>query len=187
MTKALDTSRPVIGNDGWEYSSGDLWTLHLYYDAQRSLDDRLAALLADPSQPVTEGDRPRNGALPGSDPSQLPVMLTECGGVGFDAGDHTREAFAYGDLPTDAATLEQNRARSWPASRPAQPRQGFVWTQFTDVQQEIIDFYTLTADLSCRCRHYGAFSPSETGQGGWRGYVIAGVAVIRIAARRGRQ
>ena len=137
MTKALDTSRPVIGNDGWEYSSGDLWTLHLYYDAQRSLDERLAALLADPSQAVTEGDRPRNGALPGSDPSHLPVMLTECGGVGFDAGDHTREAFAYGDLPGDAAALEQEIRQIMASIKASTTLQGFVWTQLTDVQQEV--------------------------------------------------
>ena len=137
LTKALDTSRPVIGNDGWEYSSGDLWTLHLYYDAQRTLDERLAALLADPTQPVTQGDRPRNGALSGSDPSHLPVLLTECGGVGFDTGNQTADAFAYGDLPTDSAALEQEIRQIMASIKASETLQGFVWTQFTNVQQEI--------------------------------------------------
>ena len=107
LTKALDPSRPVIGNDGWEYTSGDLWTLHLYHDAERSLDQRLTALAADPSQPVTQGERPRNGALPGTDPSHLPMLLTECGGVGFESDTQHDNAFAYGDLPTDVEALEQ--------------------------------------------------------------------------------
>jgi len=29
LTQALDPTRPVVGNDGWEFSSGDLWALHL--------------------------------------------------------------------------------------------------------------------------------------------------------------
>ncbi|MFZ8914379.1 MAG: glycoside hydrolase family 2 TIM barrel-domain containing protein, partial [Pseudomonadales bacterium] len=47
LTKALDPSRPVVGNDGWEYSSGDLWTLHLY-EEERPLEARRAALRRDP-------------------------------------------------------------------------------------------------------------------------------------------
>ena len=137
MTKALDSSRPVIGNDGWEYSSGDLWTLHLYHDDQRTLDERLAVLLADPRQAVTEGERPRVGALVDSDPSNLPVMLTECGGVGFETGRATKDAFAYGDLPTDTKALEQEIRRIMASINASETLQGFVWTQLTDVQQEI--------------------------------------------------
>ena len=137
MTKALDSSRPVIGNDGWEYSSGDLWTLHLYHDDQRTLDERLAVLLADPRQAVTEGDRPRVGALVDSDPSNLPVMLTECGGVGFETGSATKDAFAYGDLPTDTKALEQEICQIMASINASETLQGFVWTQLTDVQQEI--------------------------------------------------
>ena len=137
LTKALDTSRPVIGNDGWEYSSGDLWTLHLYHDAQRTLDERLALLIADPSQPVTQGERPRTGALPGSDPSRLPVVLSECGGVGYASADPTENAFAYGDLPTDVVALEQEIRQIMASIRSSETLQGFVWTQLSDVQQEI--------------------------------------------------
>ena len=137
LTKALDPSRPVIGNDGWEYSSGDLWTLHLYHDAERSLDQRLTALAADPSQPVTQGERPRNGALPGTDPSHLPMLLTECGGVGFESDTQHDNAFAYGDLPTDVEALEQEIRQIMASINASEKLQGFVWTQLTDVQQEV--------------------------------------------------
>ncbi len=137
LTKALDSSRPVIGNDGWEYTSGDLWTLHLYHDDQRSLDERLAALAADPSQPVTQGQRPRNGALAGSDPAQLPMLLTECGGVGFESDTPNDNAFAYGELPADIAALEREIRQIMASISASKTLQGFVWTQLTDVQQEV--------------------------------------------------
>lgn len=137
LTKALDQSRPVIGNDGWEYSSGDLWTLHLYHENARSLDDRLATLIDDPSQPVTQGERPRNGALAGSDPSHLPVLLTECGGVGFEAEQQIENAFAYGELPGTTEQLEQEIRQIMASIRASETLQGFVWTQLTDVQQEV--------------------------------------------------
>ena len=137
LTKTLDTSRPVIGNDGWEYSSGDLWTLHLYHEPQRSLDERLAGLEADPSQPVTQGQRPRNGALQGSDPSHLPMLLTECGGVGYQGSKSQADAFAYGDLPTSVEALAQEIRTIMASISSSRKLQGFVWTQFTDVQQEI--------------------------------------------------
>ena len=44
LTKALDPGRPVVGNDGWEYAAGDLWTLHLYFENE-NLNDRLDKLL----------------------------------------------------------------------------------------------------------------------------------------------
>jgi hypothetical protein len=137
LTKALDQSRPVIGNDGWEYSSGDLWTLHLYHESARSLDDRLATLIDDPSQPVTQGERPRNGALAGSDPSHLPMLLTECGGVGFEAEQQIENAFAYGELPGTTEQLEQEIRQIMASIRASETLQGFVWTQLTDVQQEV--------------------------------------------------
>ena len=48
LTKACDQSRLVIGNDGWEFSSGDLWTLHLYDGEEQSLAERLGQLVKDP-------------------------------------------------------------------------------------------------------------------------------------------
>ena len=65
LTKVLDDSRVVVGNDGWEYSSGDLWTLHLYNE-DSDVSSRLAALIEDPHSSVTSefGGRDRVGACP---------------------------------------------------------------------------------------------------------------------------
>lgn len=133
LTQALDPSRPVVGNDGWEYSSGDLWTLHLYETETESIAERLAELLQNPSLEVV--DR-RVGVLPDADVSRLPVLLTECGGIGF-SHKPVANHFAYGDLPADEAALRARFQTIANEIHQAAGLSGFVWTQLTDVQQEI--------------------------------------------------
>ena len=136
LTKALDQSRPVVANDGWEFSSGDLWTLHLYFE-DRDINARLAELLDDPAVSVTDATvgRVRAGALPGAEVAGLPVLLTECGGVGY--GHYGQADFSYGELPQDTAELEMQITRVVEMIDSADKLQGFVWTQLTDIQQEI--------------------------------------------------
>ena len=137
LTRALDTSRPVVGNDGWEYSAGDLWTLHVYEEG-RDLETRIGELIGDPGSlvvPNQEGSGGRAGALHGAVVAGLPILLTECGGIGF--GSHGEDDFSYGDLPDTEAELETRIRQSLAAITAADSLQGYVWTQLTDVQQEI--------------------------------------------------
>ena len=136
LTKALDDSRVVVGNDGWEYSSGDLWTLHLYNE-DSDVSSRLAALIEDPHSSVTSefGGRDRVGALPGADVGGLPILLTECGGIGM--GSFSEEDFSYGNLAKTPEALEARMRKIMTDIRSLEALQGFVWTQLTDVQQEI--------------------------------------------------
>lgn len=143
LTRALDPTRPVVGNDGWEYVAGDLWTLHLYEDEGDDLPSRLARLLADPHSPVLSREHilgERLGALPGTDVDRLPVLLSECGGIGYAAPGTEPPAhspFAYGALPRDGAELESRMRAVTAAIDDCAALSGFVWTQLTDVQQEI--------------------------------------------------
>jgi beta-galactosidase/beta-glucuronidase len=136
LTKALDDGRVVVGNDGWEYSSGDLWTLHLYNE-DSDVSSRLAALVEDPHSSVTSefGGRDRVGALPGADVGDLPILLTECGGIGM--GSFSEEDFSYGDLADTPEALEARVRTIMTDIRSLEALQGFVWTQLTDVQQEV--------------------------------------------------
>jgi beta-galactosidase/beta-glucuronidase len=142
LTRALDGTRPVIGNDGWEFSAGDVWGLHSYAETGEALAAHVRALLADPASPVLPDGQPlglRRGALPGADVSRLPVLLSECGGVGYVAPGSAppeRPLFVYGDLPASPAAFEarlRDLARGIDA---CDELSGFVWTQLTDVQQE---------------------------------------------------
>jgi hypothetical protein len=154
LTRALDPTRFVVGNDGWEYAAGDLWTLHCYPDEGGSLAERLARLRADPFSPVLPEEHVlglRSGALPGADPSRLPVVLSECGGIGFMPEDSGRAAgpwgrpdsaqaiplFAYGDLARSQEDLESRIRAVMGEVRACPDLAGFVWTQLTDVQQEV--------------------------------------------------
>jgi len=142
LTRTLDPSRPVLGNDGWEFAAGDVWGVHSYATRGPELVERVRALRADPHGPVlAEGDSilgVKRGALPGADPSGLPMVLSECGGIGFVAGSAAPEqAFAYGELPDGPEDLEARIRELAAAIRSCPELAGFVWTQFTDVQQEI--------------------------------------------------
>ncbi len=141
LTRALDPSRPVIGNDGWEYAAGDLWTLHLYGD-EHSIADRIAGFYEDPGRSVTESNAllgPRPAALPGTEPRHLPCLVTECGGIGFVApgGARPENVFAYGPLPEDEPAFESAVAAVTDDLGRTERIGGFVWTQLTDVQQEV--------------------------------------------------
>jgi hypothetical protein len=142
LTRALDPTRPVVGNDGWEYSAGDLWTLHLYEGEVDDIGAQLARVLAEPSSPVLTDASPigpRLGALPGTDVSKLPVLLTECGGVGYLAPGSGRPEglFSYGELPGTPEALEARIRKVAEAVSRASDLSGFVWTQLTDTQQEV--------------------------------------------------
>ena len=136
LTKSLDSSRPVVGNDGWEFSSGDLWTLHLYFE-NRDIATRLKELMDDPSRSVTDeaAGRVRQGALPGVVVEDLPILLTECGGIGF--GRYSDDDFSYGNIPKNEQEFEQQIRDIAAMIDNASELQGFVWTQLTDIQQEI--------------------------------------------------
>ncbi|MFK7915742.1 MAG: glycoside hydrolase family 2 protein [Pseudomonadales bacterium] len=136
LTKALDQSRLVVGNDGWEFSSGDLWTLHLY-NTDHALSAYLTELIDDPQAWVNaeQGTRKRAGSLPGADVSGLPILLTECGGVGF--GRYGESDFSYGAQPGNVQALEDNIRKIASVINTTHQLQGFIWTQLTDVQQEI--------------------------------------------------
>jgi beta-galactosidase/beta-glucuronidase len=137
LTKALDTSRPVIGNDGWEYSSGDLWTLHIYEGGSQQIAANLENVLREPTSSITGEEHPRVGALPGTDITGLPVLLTECGGIGFLPPGFVGDEFAYGPIPATSSDLEHRIKNVAHDINHATQLQGFVWTQLTDIQQEI--------------------------------------------------
>ncbi|MFT7247171.1 MAG: beta-galactosidase/beta-glucuronidase [Candidatus Azotimanducaceae bacterium] len=140
ITRAFDQSRLVVGNDGWEYSSGDLWTLHLYEGESSTLAERLDSLMTNPSAAINGDDSAvgkKVGALLNANVEGLPIILTECGGIGFVPGHLKGDEFAYGELPQNANELAKRFRTVADTIDKAKKLKGFVWTQFTDVQQEI--------------------------------------------------
>ena len=83
LTRAIDPSRPVISNDGWEHTYSDMISIH-DYDA-----DDLAVTLryaeADGIDALLAGLGPagRRMTVQGAVDHDLPVMVTEFGGIRY--------------------------------------------------------------------------------------------------------
>lgn len=144
LTHAIDPTRPVIGNDGWEHLSNDIWGLHDYSPHGATLRQRyatpeaLARTLAgiDPapqSHPITVAGTTYGGQ---------PVLLTECGGIAY-APARGERWFGY-DTVEDAEQYLARYAEYIGAILDCAPIKGFCYTQFTDTAQETNGL--LTAD-----------------------------------------
>jgi len=141
LTRTLDPSRPVIGNDGWESVATDILAIHDYDHRPERIarryhsDSELARIL--------ERERPggRRLVVAGhTEHSNLPVMLTEFGGIAYHP-DPTR-TWGYSRCETVDDLLA--RYRELLAAVNAVPLfAGFCYTQFTDTYQEANGLLTM--------------------------------------------
>jgi hypothetical protein len=136
LTRALDPSRPVVSNDGWEHVDSDLMTLHDY----ESDPDVIRLRYADPDKvaAVIRGSGPQHRSpaltdrqLERFDAGVAPLMITEFGGVSFAGIDgwgysvvNSQEEFAMALDGLFSAVLG------------APVVVGFCYTQFSDTLQE---------------------------------------------------
>lgn len=135
LTRALDPSRPVISNDGWEHASSDIVTVHDYTDspevitARYDRPDGLAQLL--------DGMGPAGRKMRVCEPgwrSDAPVMLTEFGGIAF-AAPVDSDAWGYSNA-ADAEDFADRLGGLVGAARESRELAGFCYTQLTDTRQE---------------------------------------------------
>jgi len=134
LTKALDPTRLVIGNDGWEQIITDVITVHDYssrsavlrerYGHHQAVDDTLRR-----TQPGY-----RSVLLPGVARGAEPVVVSEFGGISFetDTADSWR---GYGGVNTAEELLERYRSLV-DALLDSPAISGFCYTQLTDTLQE---------------------------------------------------
>src|SRR5437763_8905500 len=83
LTKALDPTRPTIGNDGWEHLISDIYGIHDYSCEGAALRERYGSFEAVERtlREVQPGYRPV--VLPEYHHTSEPIMLTECGGISY--------------------------------------------------------------------------------------------------------
>ncbi len=137
LTKALDGTRLVISNDGWEHICSDLLTLHDYEndpvrllasygtdDAMRNSIDGIA-----PSGRRMLVGAPAERALT----STRPAVLSEFGGVSIDHADDG--AWGY-RLVDSHEQFERHLVELFAAVRGAENLAGWCYTQLTDTAQE---------------------------------------------------
>jgi beta-galactosidase/beta-glucuronidase len=137
LTRTLDSTRPVIGNDGWESSATDIIGIHDYDANTEHIRQRYGPEI----KPEQLFDRRRPGGriltLDGYPHRGQPIMLTEFGGVAFSNGAKSNGAqtWGYTTVSTEAEFLELFQQLLHTVIHTAL-FSGFCYTQFTDTFQE---------------------------------------------------
>jgi len=135
LTKTLDATRPVIGNDGWESVATDIIGIHDYDDRPDRIAKRYHADQVLPR--LFKRERPGGRLLVLDSTTQThadqPLMLTEFGGIAFSP-DHNA-TWGYSRSRTTQDFGERFRALL-DVVRELQVFSGFCYTQFADTYQE---------------------------------------------------
>ena len=133
LTEALDGTRPVIANDGWEQLEPPIVTTHDYgvYGEQLRVNYRDREAVAELVNGV--GPQGRKILLGEAWNDDRPVMVTEFGGISLplDAED----AWGYAVVPSVEA-YEERVSGLFDALASSPILAGFCYTQLTDTRQE---------------------------------------------------
>jgi beta-galactosidase/beta-glucuronidase len=135
LTKALDPSRPVIANDGWESGETDMIGVHDYDHAPARIRQRYES---NDDVVVTLGRTRLSGrlvTLAGHEPRGQPIVLSEFGGIAYAPRDTRGETWGYSEAISAeglAAAYEEllRTVHELPLLA------GFCYTQFADTYQE---------------------------------------------------
>jgi beta-galactosidase/beta-glucuronidase len=132
LTKTLDPTRPVIGNDGWESVATDVIGVHDYEEPER-IARRYRTDEARPQLFRRERPGGRLLLVDGARQPDHPVVLSEFGGIAICGPDDTRWGYAR------CASPEEMAARYGALMQVVHALEliaGFCYTQFTDTYQE---------------------------------------------------
>jgi hypothetical protein len=133
LTKTLDPTRPIIGNDGWESVATDIIGIHDYDDQPERIIRRYGG---DGQLPqVFKSERPGGRLLILDDHAHAgqPVMLTEFGGIAFAANQEKTWGYSRSETPE---SLSERYSKLLVAVRSIHSLAGFCYTQFADTYQE---------------------------------------------------
>ncbi len=130
LTKTLDPTRPVVGNDGWESVATDIIGIHDYDDQPARI---LARYGAGDVPTLFKRERPAGRLLSLAEYSQdQPIMITEFGGIAFSQASGSW-GYSRANRPEELEERYRNLLR---AIRAIPFLAGFCYTQFTDTYQE---------------------------------------------------
>jgi beta-galactosidase/beta-glucuronidase len=132
LTKALDPTRPVIGNDGWEAVATDLVGIHDYDADPAAVAVRYAAGRNVAHLLARERPGGRVLTLDAAATAEKPIALTEFGGIAYGGEE---QGWGY----SRAATADDFLARyqALLGAVHGLPLAGFCYTQLTDTYQEV--------------------------------------------------
>ncbi len=139
LTKALDGTRLVSSNDGWEQTESDYCALHDYADTGEMINEHFE----DRGYVEAHGCTGKAAYVKDYWPDEtLPFLITEYGGIAFtniglqgDVGG--MQTWGYHEKVTDEEAFFARFEAVTDAIRAIPYCQGYCYTQLTDVMQEI--------------------------------------------------
>lgn len=134
LTRALDPTRPTVGNDGWDNFVSDIFGVHDYSFDGRTLQERYGSSAA--VEKTLQETQPGYHALllPGYRREGEPIMLTEFGGITYQV-ENTDGGFGYSRVHSSEEFLKKyQELLTAVLNSPAIA--GFCYTQLTDIEQE---------------------------------------------------
>lgn len=137
LTRALDPTRPVLSNEGWEHLDSDVLGVHDYTTDPQALRAHYADAAAIARTLEGRGPQGRRlvlGEAQGRavDSGAAPLMVTEFGGISF-AGGAGGWGYAEVESETEYAAVLRDLFR---ALHECEGVVGFCYTQFADTAQE---------------------------------------------------
>lgn len=146
LTRTLDPTRPVIGNDGWENSATDIIGIHDYDANTEHLRQRYGPEVS--PQQLLERRRPGGRVLLLDDYAHegQPIVLTEFGGIAFDkrtAQEADSDIWGY-SLAEGEEEFTRKFGELMEVVSHTALFSGYCYTQFADTFQEANGL--LTAD-----------------------------------------
>ncbi|MBL1226573.1 glycoside hydrolase family 2 protein [Enterococcus sp. BWR-S5] len=134
---ALDTTRLVISNDGWEMTETDICAIHNYSHGEKEEVKKYRYFkdsLADVEGLIQHPPGKWATFAKGFAYQNQPILLTEFGGIGYEIGGQT--GWGYTSAGNEAEFLD-DYGRIMDAIYSSRALWGYCYTQLADVEQEI--------------------------------------------------
>ncbi|HYE87230.1 MAG TPA: glycoside hydrolase family 2 TIM barrel-domain containing protein [Vicinamibacterales bacterium] len=132
LTKTLDPTRPVVGNDGWESVATDIIGIHDYDPDPERIGRRYHTHEVLPRLFRRERPGGRSLVLEGKRHHDQPLMLTEFGGITYSSDEET---WGYTRVDSGRA-LQRAYTTLLEKIHAVGVFAGFCYTQFSDTYQE---------------------------------------------------
>lgn len=132
LTKAFDSTRLVVSNDGWEHTLSDILTLHDYVEN----GDEFLKRYADKEPIVNNQIAFNNNKYAFADDYHYdgqPIIISEFGGVALK----NEAGWGYGNQESSEESFIKRLQDIHQAIKQTNYIVGYCYTQITDVQQEV--------------------------------------------------
>lgn len=133
LTRTLDPTRPVIGNDGWESVATDIIGIHDYESDPQRLARRYGTHESLPGLFQRERPGGRQLVLESTSQPPQPIMLTEFGGIACATDTSSTWGYCRAD---DPVRFSRQYSALLEAVHDLRVLAGFCYTQFADTYQE---------------------------------------------------